>query len=88
MYRFIFVNNLHMSLKESISGKCNVVCTSKDERNPQATVEELKMSDYVFYRTFDVKECKLSEIFPDKIAGVEGLCVLHFNQIMSIFYNL
>nr|GEU85902.1 protein anti-silencing 1-like isoform X1 [Tanacetum cinerariifolium] len=61
----------NVNVLESISGKCNVVCTSKDKRNPQATEEELKMSDYVFYRTFDVKECKLSEIFPDKIAGVE-----------------
>ncbi|PWA70028.1 hypothetical protein CTI12_AA291490 [Artemisia annua] len=61
----------NVNVLESISGKCNVVCTSKDERNPQATVEELEMSDYVFYRTFDVKECKLSKIFPDKIAGVE-----------------
>ncbi|KAI3803441.1 hypothetical protein L1987_31592 [Smallanthus sonchifolius] len=56
---------------ETICGKCNVVCTSKDERNPKASMEELKMSDYVFYRTFDVETCRLSEKFPDKIAGVE-----------------
>ncbi|KAI3716290.1 hypothetical protein L6452_23524 [Arctium lappa] len=56
---------------ETISGKCNVVCKSKDKRNPQASTEELKMSDYIFYRTFDVGNCRLSERFPDKIAGVE-----------------
>ncbi|KVH93020.1 Bromo adjacent homology (BAH) domain-containing protein, partial [Cynara cardunculus var. scolymus] len=56
---------------ETISGKCNVVCKSKDKRNPQASIEELKMSDFIFYRTFDVGNCILSERFPDKIAGVE-----------------
>lgn len=56
---------------ETIAGKCDVVCTSKDKRNPQASIEEVKISDYVFYRTFDVENCRLSERFPDKIAGVE-----------------
>nr|XP_043626519.1 protein ANTI-SILENCING 1-like [Erigeron canadensis] len=55
---------------ETISGKCNVICTSNDGRNPKASMEGLKMSTYVFSRTFDVKECRISEIFPDKIAGV------------------
>ncbi|KAJ0530521.1 putative BAH domain, nucleotide-binding alpha-beta plait domain superfamily [Helianthus annuus] len=55
---------------ETICGKCNVVCKSKDERNPKASKEELKMSDYVFYRTFDVEKCILLDKFPDKIAGV------------------
>ncbi|XP_076924364.1 protein ANTI-SILENCING 1-like [Bidens hawaiensis] len=53
---------------EAICGKCNAVCTSKDKRNPKASMEELKMSDYVFYRVFDVEKCRLSERFPDKIA--------------------
>ncbi|KAM0017396.1 putative BAH domain, nucleotide-binding alpha-beta plait domain superfamily [Helianthus debilis subsp. tardiflorus] len=56
---------------ETICGKCNVVCKSKDERNPKASKEELKMSEYVFYRTFDVEKCILSDKFPDKIAGVD-----------------
>ncbi|KAD6794564.1 hypothetical protein E3N88_05460 [Mikania micrantha] len=60
---------------ETIYGKCNVACTSKDWRNPKVSMEELKMSDYVFYRTFDVETCKLSENFPENIAGVE---VRHF----------
>ncbi|MFS7980680.1 putative BAH domain, nucleotide-binding alpha-beta plait domain superfamily [Helianthus anomalus] len=60
---------------ETICGKCNVVCKSKDERNPKASKEELKMSDYVFYRTFDVEKCILSDKFPDKIAGLD---VEHF----------
>ncbi|KAI7727408.1 hypothetical protein M8C21_009514 [Ambrosia artemisiifolia] len=56
---------------ETICGKCNVVCQSKDERNPKVSMEELKLSDFVFYQTFDVETCRLSEKFPDKIAGVE-----------------
>ncbi|KAK1416806.1 hypothetical protein QVD17_25923 [Tagetes erecta] len=56
---------------ETICGKCNVVCTSEDERNPKTSVEELKMANYVFYRTFDVEKCRLSDKFPYKIAGVE-----------------
>lgn len=56
---------------ETISGKCNVVCISEDKRNPKASMEEIKMSDYVFYRTFDVGKCTLLVQFPDKIAGVE-----------------
>ncbi|KAH7867078.1 hypothetical protein Vadar_028622 [Vaccinium darrowii] len=60
---------------ETICGKCNVVCTSKDKRNPQATREELKMADYIFCRTFDVARCTISPIFADVIAGTE---VKHF----------
>ncbi|XP_052627667.1 protein ANTI-SILENCING 1 isoform X3 [Lactuca sativa] len=56
---------------ETIAGKCDVVCTSKDKRNPQASIEEVEMCDYVFYKTFDVEKLILSERFPDKIAGVE-----------------
>nr|GFB78405.1 protein anti-silencing 1 [Tanacetum cinerariifolium] len=39
---------------ESIAGPCNVVCVSKDCRNPQPSDEELKAADFVFYRTFSV----------------------------------
>ncbi|KAL2548385.1 bromo-adjacent-like proteiny (BAH) domain-containing protein [Forsythia ovata] len=42
---------------EAIAGKCNVVCISNDSRNPQPSVEEVQMADYVFYRLFDVKNC-------------------------------
>ncbi|KAI8544368.1 hypothetical protein RHMOL_Rhmol08G0290900 [Rhododendron molle] len=53
---------------EAICGKCNVVCTSKDKRNPQPSKEDLRMADYIFNRTFDVARCTISPIFPDVIA--------------------
>ncbi|GFP93937.1 hypothetical protein PHJA_001538000 [Phtheirospermum japonicum] len=56
---------------EAISGKCNVVCLSKLKRNPQPTEEELRMADYIFYRTFDVRKCTISEKFPCSIGGIE-----------------
>ncbi|KAK6912155.1 hypothetical protein RJ641_024248, partial [Dillenia turbinata] len=57
---------------ESISAKCNVVCTSKDKRNPRPSESELEMADYIFYRTFDVGSCKISENFPETINGLKG----------------
>lgn len=56
---------------EAIAGKCNVVCISKDSRNPQPSKEELKMSDYLFYRTFDVQHCTVLDKMDDKVGGVE-----------------
>ncbi|XP_057504527.1 protein ANTI-SILENCING 1-like isoform X2 [Actinidia eriantha] len=61
----------NLNCLEAISGKYNIVCTSKDKRNPQASEEELRMADYIFYRTFDVGKCKISRIFEDVIAGIE-----------------
>ncbi|KAK6140487.1 hypothetical protein DH2020_025768 [Rehmannia glutinosa] len=57
---------------EAISGKCNVVCSSKHKRNPQPTEEELRMADYIFYRTFDVGKYIISEKFPSSIGGIEA----------------
>ncbi|KAF9591555.1 hypothetical protein IFM89_004609, partial [Coptis chinensis] len=54
-----------------LNGKCNVVCTSKDRRNPQPSEGELKRADYIFYRTFDVGKFKISDKFDDEIAGVD-----------------
>ncbi|KAM4111368.1 hypothetical protein ACJW30_05G062300 [Castanea mollissima] len=56
---------------EVIVGKCSVVCTSKDERNPHASKTELKRADYFFYRTVDVEKCVISEKFNDQIAGIK-----------------
>ncbi|KAK9148887.1 hypothetical protein Scep_007644 [Stephania cephalantha] len=56
---------------EAIAGKCNVVCTSKDSRNPQPSEEELRRADYVFCRTFNVATRTISDKIDDKIAGVE-----------------
>ncbi|KAG8391073.1 hypothetical protein BUALT_Bualt01G0149900 [Buddleja alternifolia] len=60
---------------EAISGKCNVVCSSKHTRNSQPTEEEMRKVDYIFYRTFDVGKYIISEKFPSSIGGIE---VHHF----------
>lgn len=64
---------LLMSIQEAIAGKCNAVCISKDERNQQPSVEELKMAHYVFYRTFDVQNYTISDELGEKIAMIEGV---------------
>ncbi|KAM7459402.1 hypothetical protein LguiA_036396 [Lonicera macranthoides] len=56
---------------EAIAGKCNVICLSKDGRNPQPSGEEIKMADYVFYRTFDVEWCTVLDKMDDKVGGLE-----------------
>ncbi|MCL7043856.1 hypothetical protein MKW94_016339 [Papaver nudicaule] len=60
---------------EAIVGKCNVVCTSEDKRNPQPSKKELRMADFVFSRTFDVHEYTFSDQLDDNISGIE---VEHF----------
>ncbi|XWS26300.1 hypothetical protein CRYUN_Cryun26dG0020200 [Craigia yunnanensis] len=64
---------------EAIAGKCNVVCISKDSRNPQPSDEELQMADFVFYRTFDVGQCIILDKIDDKIAGIDVKFI--FNQV-------
>ncbi|KAJ6852405.1 protein ANTI-SILENCING 1-like isoform X1 [Iris pallida] len=56
---------------ESIAGKCSVVCTSKDKKNPQPSKEAVESADFFFYRTFDVGTCTISDKITDTIAGVE-----------------
>ncbi|XP_021275884.1 protein ANTI-SILENCING 1 isoform X2 [Herrania umbratica] len=63
---------------EAISGKCNIVCISKDSRNPKPSNEELQMADFVFYRTFDVGQYFISDKIGDKIAGIDVKFI--FNQ--------
>ncbi|KAK2453088.1 protein ANTI-SILENCING [Trifolium repens] len=58
---------------ESIAGKCNVVCISKDARNPQPSDEIVRGAEFVFYRCFDVGEHKIVEEIDDKIVGIEGI---------------
>ncbi|KAF5938748.1 hypothetical protein HYC85_023007 [Camellia sinensis] len=41
--------------------KCNVVSISKDNRNPQPSEQEIRMADNIFYRTFDVRHCTISD---------------------------
>ncbi|KAK6161828.1 hypothetical protein DH2020_001669 [Rehmannia glutinosa] len=70
------------SAVEAIAGKCNVVCISKDSRNPQPSAEELQVADYVFYRTFDVKSCAISDQMDDTVGGLEVKYV--FNRRESV----
>ncbi|KAM0046338.1 putative BAH domain-containing protein [Helianthus debilis subsp. tardiflorus] len=56
---------------EAIAGRCNVVCISKDVRNPQPSDEELKAVDFVFNRTFDVQSCTVLDKMDDKVGGLE-----------------
>ncbi|CAI9759656.1 unnamed protein product [Fraxinus pennsylvanica] len=58
-------------MEEAIAGKCNVVCISSDSRNPQPSVEEIQMADYVFYRLFDVKNCQILDKMDDKAGGLD-----------------
>ncbi|KAE8675827.1 Bromo-adjacent domain-containing protein, putative isoform 2 [Hibiscus syriacus] len=67
---------------EAISGKCNVVCISKDGRNPQPSDRDIQMADFVFYRTFDVGLCAIFDRIDEKIAGTEVKFI--FNQPGSL----
>lgn len=56
---------------EAIAGQCNVVCVSKDHRNPQPSDAELKAADFIFYRTFDVQSCGILDKMEEKVGGLE-----------------
>ncbi|KAL2332433.1 hypothetical protein Fmac_020014 [Flemingia macrophylla] len=56
---------------ESILGKCKVVCSSKDERNPKPSETDMKMADYFFNCTFDVVRRVIIDNFPNEIHGVK-----------------
>ncbi|PHU03977.1 hypothetical protein BC332_29228 [Capsicum chinense] len=62
---------------EAVAGKCNVVCISEDNRNPQPSDEEVKAADYVFYRVFDVGNCTILDKMYDKIGGLDVKCVFN-----------
>ncbi|CAL9231573.1 unnamed protein product, partial [Arabidopsis halleri] len=64
---------------EAISGKCYVLSTSEDIRNPQPSDEEIKSVDFFFRRTFDVGTYKILDKIDDKIAGVDVKFI--FNKI-------
>ncbi|OMO54237.1 hypothetical protein CCACVL1_27942 [Corchorus capsularis] len=61
----------NINLVEAISGKCSVVCTSKDSRNPQASKADLKWADYFFCRHFDVGKLAILDVLPDVVEGVK-----------------
>ena len=66
-----------------------MVCSSKDSRNPQPSDEELQEADFVFYRAFDVGNCRILDKIDEKIAGIEGMCFFFaFNTPVLFFYKL
>ncbi|XWS16409.1 hypothetical protein CRYUN_Cryun34aG0085000 [Craigia yunnanensis] len=65
----------NINLVESIVGKCNVVCTSNDRRNTQASEADLRWADYFFCCHFDVEELAILDVFPDMVDRVK---VEHF----------
>lgn len=56
---------------EAIAGKCRVICTLRDERNPQPSSIAIEKADFVFSQFFDVGNCTVLEKPPETIAGVE-----------------
>ncbi|KAK8679523.1 hypothetical protein V6N13_144972 [Hibiscus sabdariffa] len=56
---------------EAVVGRCNIVCISKDSRNPQPSHRDILMADFVFYRTFDVGLLTILDKIDEKIAGTE-----------------
>lgn len=82
---------LHLPYQEAVVGKCNVVCTSRDRRNPQLTEAEVRMAEYFFYRTFDVGSCKISNCFIDRIDGIRGMWFSNYTydfRSYMVFYSL
>ncbi|CAK7353382.1 unnamed protein product [Dovyalis caffra] len=71
------VGNANVNDLEAIAGKCNVVCSSKDNRNPQPTDKELQEADFVFCRTFDVGNCRILDKIDEKIVGIEAKFLLN-----------
>ncbi|GAB2233487.1 hypothetical protein Droror1_Dr00002710 [Drosera rotundifolia] len=74
---------------ESIAGKCNVVCISRDERNRQPSEHELRVADYIFYRTFDVDKLIISDKLGEKISSEKVTDLLNKREpASSILPNL
>lgn len=73
-----------MLRQEAIAGKCNVICTLRDAKNPQPSSIAIEKADFIFSRFFDVGTCSVVENLPDKIAGVE--CISYF--LIFVFFLL
>jgi len=73
--------------QEAIAGKCNIICISKDSRNPYPSYAEVKMAEFVFHRFFDVGKCKILDKIDDKIAGIEGMLSHHFENYSKKFLS-
>eukprot|EP01018_Ginkgo_biloba_P027620 Gb_05332 [translate_table: standard] len=51
----------NINILDVIVGKCKILCTSPDKRNPQPSEEDLANADFFFHRTFDVGKYTVSE---------------------------
>lgn len=50
--------------QDAIAGKCRVICTLQDERNPHPSQADIERADFVFSRLFDASTCTLSDELP------------------------
>jgi hypothetical protein len=82
LYYFI---HSKLFFQESIIGKCSVVCTSEDKRNPKPSETELKRADFFFKCTFNVDRLVIDDKFPDKIDGIEGQLFMSCISLPAIF---
>ncbi|XP_020578836.1 protein ANTI-SILENCING 1-like isoform X2 [Phalaenopsis equestris] len=73
---------------ETIAGKCSVICTSGDERNPQPSSFAIKNADFTFSRFFDVGTCTVLERPPDAIAGVELKFLLNHPEDQKLDHSV
>lgn len=71
--------------QESILGKCCIVCSSEDKRNPKPSETELKRANFFFKCTFDVDRLVIDDKFPDKIDGIEGQLFMFCTSLPAIF---
>lgn len=75
--------SMHEFDQEPIAGKCNVVCISTDDRNPQPSAKEIQMADYVFGRVFDVKSLTISDKMDNTVGGLEGMLLFFFGSCLT-----
>ncbi|KAH9326309.1 hypothetical protein KI387_006487, partial [Taxus chinensis] len=73
----------NINLLEMIVGKCKVICTSADPRNPKPSEEDMNNADYFYNRTFDVDNHMVSESF----AGIEAEIAFNKNGTITIWGN-
>lgn len=68
-------------------GKCNVVCTSDDIRNPKPSETELERADFFFKYSFDVEKRVIVDKFTDEIDGFKGQLYVSCISFPDIFVN-
>ncbi|KAJ1688207.1 hypothetical protein LUZ63_019597 [Rhynchospora breviuscula] len=56
---------------EAIAGKCRVICTLKDAKNPQPSQADVERADHVFCKLFDVGRRTLTGKLPATIGSLK-----------------